>query len=210
MLISERDVLAGFSDQIRIVIFTKLYSFLLALLPQLIFSCFWEQSSCVTLFSCIFLGKVDLVQIIFYSFSKLSCQLMSDYTPYMCSQSKKNNKNKKKLQKIMMKMIKFLKFLESSVKFKKTFSEKYMEVYVLVLLLWKTCKGTHSNHIRLKKMKKNAKNDDDYQIPKIFGISKHILGNIFLKVYKSIYHQQYVFRIPNAKINLYPFFHTKT
>ena len=36
----------------------------------------------------------------------------------------------------------------------KSFSRKYVEVYILVLILWKTHKGAHSNHIRQKKFKK--------------------------------------------------------
>ena len=36
----------------------------------------------------------------------------------------------------------------------KIFSGKYVEVYILVLILWKTHKGAHSNHIRQKKFKK--------------------------------------------------------
>ena len=36
----------------------------------------------------------------------------------------------------------------------KRFSGKYVEVYILVLILWKTHKGAHSNHIRQKKLKK--------------------------------------------------------
>ena len=36
----------------------------------------------------------------------------------------------------------------------KSFSGKYVEVYILVLILWKTHKGAHSNHIRQKKFKK--------------------------------------------------------
>ena len=36
----------------------------------------------------------------------------------------------------------------------KSFSGKYIEVYTSVLILWKTHKGAHSNHIRQKKFKK--------------------------------------------------------
>ena len=36
----------------------------------------------------------------------------------------------------------------------KSFSGKYVEVYISVLILWKTHKGAHSNHIRQKKFKK--------------------------------------------------------
>ena len=36
----------------------------------------------------------------------------------------------------------------------KSFSGKYVEVYILVLILWKIHEGAHSNHIRQKKFKK--------------------------------------------------------
>ena len=39
-------------------------------------------------------------------------------------------------------------------------------------------------------MKKAPKNGKNYQISGIFGISRHILENIFCKVYKSIHHQK--------------------
>ena len=51
------------------------------------------------------------------------------------------------------KMTQFLKYLESAGKFR-SFSGKYVEVYIVVLILWKTHKGAHSNHIRQKKFKK--------------------------------------------------------
>ena len=38
----------------------------------------------------------------------------------------------------------------------KNFSAKYTEVYVLVLILWKTNKGVHSKHFRQKKLKKTS------------------------------------------------------
>ena len=48
--------------------------------------------------------KLDLVYIMFYNFSKLSCQVMSNYTPYMFSSKKtkmkKTTKNNDKNDKI--------------------------------------------------------------------------------------------------------------
>ena len=37
----------------------------------------------------------------------------------------------------------------------KSFSGKYVEVYISVLILWKTHKGAYSNHIRQKKIQEN-------------------------------------------------------
>ena len=57
----------------------------------------------------------------------------------------------------------------------------------MVLISWKTYKGTHSNHIRQKKIEESPQNDENYQISVIFGISWHILEKRFslknLKVY---------------------------
>ena len=62
----------------------------------------------------------------------------------------------------------------------KSFSGKYVEVYISVLILWKTHKGAYSNHIRQKKIQENPpKSEENYQISVIFGISRHILGKHF-------------------------------
>ena len=77
-------------------------------------------------------------------------------------------------------MTKFLQYLESSGKFRKNFSAKYKEVYILVLILWKTNRLVHSPTVdkkieeNLPKMTKIA-----YKIFLIFGISRHILGKHF-------------------------------
>ena len=54
------------------------------------------------------------------------------------------------------KMTKFLQYLESSGKYRKIFCVKYIEVHIFVLILWKICKGVHSNYIRQKKLKKTS------------------------------------------------------
>ena len=61
----------------------------------------------------------------------------------------------------------------------KRFSGKHVEVYISVLILWKTHKGAHSNHIRQKNSTKPHKSDENYQISLMFGISRHILGKHF-------------------------------
>ena len=80
------------------------------------------------------------------------------------------------------KMTQFLQYLESSGKLEKSFSGKYIEVYISILILWKTHEGAYSNHIRQNKFNPPPtppKNDDNDQISKIFGISRHILGKHF-------------------------------
>ena len=62
---------------------------------------------------------------------------------------KETAKLKKTMQNNDEKMTQFLKYLESAGKFR-SFSGKYVEVYIVVLILWKTHKGAHSNHIRQK------------------------------------------------------------
>ena len=62
---------------------------------------------------------------------------------------KETAKLKKTMQNNDEKMTQFLQYLESSGKFKR-FSGKYVEVYISVLMLWKTHQGAHSNHIRQK------------------------------------------------------------
>ena len=57
-------------------------------------------------------------------------------------------------------MTKFPQYWESLSKFRKNFSAKYIEVYILVLILSKTNRGVHSNHRQkneenLPKMTKN-------------------------------------------------------
>ena len=86
----------------------------------------------------------------------------------------------------MMKMTKFLKLLESSDKFRKTVSEKYMEVSILVLFLWKTCKGAHSNHIRLKNWRKTQKMMNITKFPKYLeyqGIFWETFSLKYIKAY---------------------------
>ena len=63
----------------------------------------------------------------------------------------------------------------------KSFSGKYVEVYILVLILWKTNKGSHSNHIRQKKM--NPLPPFTPHPPQKKMMKKK---DIFLKVYRSI------------------------
>ena len=70
--------------------------------------------------------------------------VMSYYTPYVCKLVKETAKSKKITKNSDEKMTKFLQYLESSGKFRKKFSAKYIEVYILVLILWKTNRGVHS------------------------------------------------------------------
>ena len=55
----------------------------------------------------------------------------------------------------------------------KNFPGKHVEVYISVLILWKTHKGTQKNWRKL------PKNDKNYQISVIFGLSRHNLGKHF-------------------------------
>ena len=48
------------------------------------------------------------------------------------------------------------KFMQYLANLGKNFSAKYIEVYILVLILWKTYKRVHSNHIRQKQLKKTS------------------------------------------------------
>ena len=86
-----------------------------------------------------------------------------------------------KLWKITIKMTKFLQYLESSGKFLgKPFSAKYINLYNLVLILWKA-----------PKIEETYQNDKNYhQLFMIFGISRHIWENVLSKAYKSIYHEK--------------------
>ena len=78
-------------------------------------------------------------------------------------------------------MTKFLQYLESSGKFLgKPFSAKYINLYNLVLILWKA-----------PKIEETYQNDKNYhQLFMIFGISRHIWENVLSKAYKSIYHEK--------------------
>ena len=81
-------------------------------------------------FPSIFLDRIELPQVIFYSFSKLSCQVMSQQTPYV-QLVKETTKLKKITKNNDEKMTKFLQYLESSGKFRKKFLCKvYRSIYI--------------------------------------------------------------------------------
>ena len=64
------------------------------------------------------------------------------------------------------------------------FSPQYIQPNVnFLLFVWNTYKGAHSNHNRQKKLKETPKNDENYQISRIFQISRQIS---ITKIFKSI------------------------
>ena len=70
----------------------------------------------------------------------------------------------------------------------KTFSAKYINVYHLVLVLWKTYKGAPTTD---KKIEENP--PKWWKLPNFCNILEYqgiFWGNVFLKVHKSIHHQK--------------------
>ena len=107
--------------------FHKALQFLSSIWSQLIL--LFLKTNFLSYFFSVFQDKIDPVQIMFYSFSKLSCQVIPDYNLYMYS-SQNMKKRWRKLWKIMMKMMKFLQYLESSDKFRKNlFYKGYRSMY---------------------------------------------------------------------------------
>ena len=92
---------------------------------------------------------------------------MSEYTPYMSIISQRKTTKIKKATKNRWKWPNICNIWNLQANLAKTFSSKYTEVIILVLFLWKTYIGAHSNH-----RKKNRRKPPKMKSPHICLVSQ--------------------------------------